>query len=302
MRRVISVPEDLAGQRADQAVAHLVGLTRRKVAELASQGHVMMAGQPVSKGSRLVAGALLEIDLPKPAERAPEPAVDLPIVYQDGDLVVVDKPAGVAAHTGPGWEGPTVLGCLLAAGVDLARCGPSERRGIVQRLDVGTSGLMMVAKSDAAYSALKQMFRQRTIGKTYHALAQGLPDPLRGTIEGPIGRLPGAFKFGVVEGGKAAITHYELVEAFAGASLLEISLETGRTHQIRVHLAAIGHPLVGDPFYGGDPRLAERLGLNRQWLHAQALTFEHPISGLMLYLESGYPGDLTSALDVLRAS
>ncbi|MDR3107664.1 MAG: RNA pseudouridine synthase, partial [Bifidobacteriaceae bacterium] len=160
----------------------------------------------------------------------------------------------------------------------------------------------MVAKSEVAYSVLKQMFRDRAVRKIYHALAQGLPDPLAGTIDAPIGRVPGAFKFGVVAGGKHSVTHYELIEAFAGASLLEVGLETGRTHQIRVHLAAIGHPLAGDPFYGGDPKLAARLGLQRQWLHAAALEFDHPVTGLKVRCQSPYPTDLATALSLLRAS
>jgi 23S rRNA pseudouridine1911/1915/1917 synthase len=298
--KLLAVPEGLAGERADSAVARLTGLARTRAAELAAAGRVLMDGAAVGKSTRLVAGALLEVDLPDASSPPPEPAVELPVVYQDADLIVVDKPVGVAAHAGPGWDGPTVLGSLLAQGVCLARGGANERRGIVQRLDVGTSGLMMVAKSEPAYSALKQMFRDRAIGKTYHALAQGLPDPLRGTIEGPIGRLPGAFKFGIVEGGKPSITHYEVLEAYAGAALLEVRLETGRTHQIRVHLAAMGHPLVGDPFYGADPKLAQRLGLARQWLHAQALEFDHPVTGLPVRVESEYPADLTAALALLR--
>ncbi|MDR2372598.1 MAG: RluA family pseudouridine synthase [Bifidobacteriaceae bacterium] len=301
MQKLVPVPDGLAGERADSAVARLTGLTRTRAAELAAAGRVRLDGAPIGKSAKLVAGALLEIDLPgAPASPPAEPVIDLPVAYEDADLIVVDKPVGVAAHAGPGWEGPTVLGCLLAQGVALARGGPGERRGIVQRLDVGTSGLMMVAKSEAAYSALKQMFRDRAVSKTYHALAQGLPDPLRGTIDGPIGRLPGAFKFGIVEGGKPSITHYQVLEAHPGAALLQVELETGRTHQIRVHLAAMGHPLAGDPFYGADPKLAQRLGLTRQWLHAQALELAHPVTGLALRLESDYPADLKTALARLR--
>ncbi|MDR3359530.1 MAG: RluA family pseudouridine synthase [Bifidobacteriaceae bacterium] len=300
MTRLVPVPEGLAGERADSAVARLMGLSRAKAAELAAAGRITVDGAPVGKSARLTGGALLEIDLPEAGQASAEATVELPIAYEDADLVVVDKPVGVAAHRGPGWDGPTVLGSLLAQGVAVARGGPNERRGIVQRLDVGTSGLMMVAKSERAYSVLKQMFRDRAVHKVYHALAQGLPDPLRGTIDGPVGRLPGAFKFGVVEGGKPSITHYEVLEAFAGAALLRVELETGRTHQIRVHLAAMGHPLAGDPFYGADPRLAERLGLERQWLHAVALELDHPVTGLPLRVESDYPEDLAAALAVLR--
>jgi 23S rRNA pseudouridine1911/1915/1917 synthase len=278
-----------------------MGLTRTRAAELVQTGLVQVDSGVASKSARLSAGMVLTVELPQPEASVAEPAVELEVVYEDADLIVVDKPPGVAAHAGPGWVGPTVLGSLLAAGVALTALGPPERRGIVQRLDVGTSGLMMVAKSDRAYGLLKQMFRDRTVGKVYHAVAQGLPDPLEGTIEGPIGRLPGAFKFGILEGGKASVTHYRVLEAFSGASLLEVRLETGRTHQIRVHLAGTGHALAGDPFYGGDPVLAQRLGLTRQWLHAAGLEFSHPVTGEPLQLSSAYPEDLTAALRILRS-
>jgi 23S rRNA pseudouridine1911/1915/1917 synthase len=295
------VPPSLAGERVDVAVARLTGLARGRAAELAAAGLIQVDGAQVAKSARLEPGQSLRIEVPEP-DQTPEPTVELTVVHEDSDLIVIDKPVGVAAHAGPGWSGPTVLGSLLAAGVSLATGGPVERRGIVQRLDVGTSGLMMVAKSERAYSVLKQMFRDRAVHKTYHALAQGLPDPLSGTIDAPIGRLPGAFKFGVIAGGKPSITHYELIEAFAGASLLEVGLETGRTHQIRVHLAAVGHPLAGDLFYGGDPKVAARLGLERQWLHAAGLAFEHPVTGLPMRHEAPYPADLEAALEALRES
>jgi 23S rRNA pseudouridine1911/1915/1917 synthase len=299
--RELAVPPALAGERVDVAVARLTGLARTRAAELAAAGLIRIDGVAATKSARLEAGQTLSVEQPEPVDR-PEPVVQLAVVLEDADLIVVDKPVGVAAHAGPGWSGPTVVGSLLAAGVRVATGGPVERRGIVQRLDVGTSGLMIVAKSERAYSVLKQMFRERAVGKTYHALVQGLPDPLAGSIEAPIGRLPGAFKFGVVDGGKQATTHYELIEAFAGASLLRVGLETGRTHQIRVHLAAVGHPLVGDTFYGGDPKLAARLGLERQWLHAAALSFDHPATGLPVRCRSPYPADLATALELLRES
>jgi 23S rRNA pseudouridine1911/1915/1917 synthase len=295
------VPPALAGERVDVAVSRLLGMARTKAAELAAGGLVQVDGARTAKSARLAEGQQLVVEIPV-APDLPEPVVELERVYEDSDLIVIDKPVGVAAHAGPGWSGPTVLGSLLAQGVALATGGPLERRGIVQRLDVGTSGLMMVAKSERAYCVLKQMFRDRGVAKTYHAVAQGLPDPLTGTIDAPIGRVPGAFKFAVLAGGKPSITHYQLIEAFARASLLEVGLETGRTHQIRVHLAAIGHPLVGDPFYGGDPKLAAHLGLGRQWLHAAGLAFDHPITGLALRLESPYPADLAAALALLRES
>jgi 23S rRNA pseudouridine1911/1915/1917 synthase len=223
------------------------------------------------------------------------------IAYEDQDLVVVDKPVGVAAHPSLGWEGPSVTEHLAASGVQVSTSGAAERQGVVQRLDVGTSGLMVVAKSEIAYSVLKQAFRDRRVDKVYHALAQGHPDPFQGTIEAPIGRHPGSdWKMAIVEGGRHSVTHYETLEAHRAATLLEVHLETGRTHQIRVHLAAVGHPLVGDPLYGCDPRLAARLGLERQWLHAVELGFVHPTRGEYVRFTSEYPDDLARALDLIR--
>jgi 23S rRNA pseudouridine1911/1915/1917 synthase len=230
-----------------------------------------------------------------------EPVDGLVIVYQDDDLVVVDKPVGVAAHPSPGWSGPTGLAGLAAAGVQVTTSGAAERQGIVHRLDVGTSGLMVVAKSERAYTLLKRAFKERTVDKTYHALVQGHPDPSRGTIDAPVGRHPvHDYRWAVVAGGKDSVTHYETLEAFAAASLLEVHLETGRTHQIRVHFSALRHPCEGDLTYGADPTLAARLGLHRQWLHAVGLAFEHPSTGERVAFASPYPADLSHALDVIR--
>jgi 23S rRNA pseudouridine1911/1915/1917 synthase len=193
------------------------------------------------------------------------------------------------------------VGHLRGAGYRIATSGAPERRGIVQRLDVGTSGVMVIAKSETAYSRLKNAFRQREVAKTYHALVQGHPDPLEGTIDAPIGRHDTSdWKFTVHEDGKHSVTHYSTLEAHRFASLLEVQLETGRTHQIRVHMAALKHPCVGDLTYGADPTLAQRVGLERQWLHAVRLGFEHPGSGEFVEYESPYPADLAHALEVIR--
>lgn len=233
----------------------------------------------------------------------PIPVSGLSIVHDDDDIVVVDKPVGVAAHPSAGWEGPTVIGALAAAGYRVATSGPPERAGVVHRLDAGTSGLMVVAKSELAYRELKRQFHDREVEKIYHAVVQGHPDPSSGTIDAPIGRHPGsAWKFAVVSGGKPSVTHYDTLEAFPGASLIEIHLETGRTHQIRVHMAAQRHPCVGDAMYGADPTLSARLGLSRQWLHAMRLGFRHPATGQPVEFESRYPDDLQHALTVLRGA
>jgi 23S rRNA pseudouridine1911/1915/1917 synthase len=186
-------------------------------------------------------------------------------------------------------------------GYHLASSGAAERQGIVHRLDVGTTGAMVVAKSEGAYSALKRAFKARTVDKRYSALVQGHPDPTSGTIDAPIDRHPSAdYKYAVVASGRPSVTHYETVEAFRAATLLDIHLETGRTHQIRVHMAAVRHPCVADLTYGADPTLAKRLGLTRQWLHARELGFEHPGTGDRLVVSSPFPADLQHALDVLR--
>jgi len=204
-------------------------------------------------------------------------------------------------HPSPGWTGPTVVQGLAAMGYRIATSGAAERQGVVHRLDAGTTGVMVVAKSEHAYSVLKRAFKERTVDKRYAALVQGHPDPSRGTIDAPLDRHPSAdYKFAVVAGGRPSVTHYETVEAFRAASLLDVHLETGRTHQIRVHMAAIRHPCVGDLTYGADPVLARRLGLTRQWLHARELSFEHPATGDWVSFVSPYPADLQHALDVLR--
>ncbi len=299
------VPDGLDGLRLDAALARLFGLSRTVAAQLAEGGRATVDGVQSGKSDRVVAGAWLEVELPAPvAARVPASTAvpGLAIVYEDGELVVVDKPVGVAAHPSPGWDGPTVVGGLIAAGHRVATSGAAERQGIVHRLDVGTSGLMVVAKSEPAYAALKAAFRERTVDKRYAALVQGHPDPLRGTVDAPIDRHPtSAYRFAVVAGGRPSVTHYETVEAFRAASLLDVRLETGRTHQIRVHMAAMRHPCVGDLTYGADPTLAARLGLSRQWLHAARLGFAHPVDGRWVEFTSAPPADLAGALERLRA-
>ncbi len=301
--RSLPLPDGLDGVRVDAGIARLLGFPRTFAAEVAESGGVTLDGVTVGKSDRLRAGGWLEVSWqPKEAVRiVPIPVPDLTIVHDDESIVVVNKPVGVAAHPSVGWTGPTVLGALSAAGYRIATSGAAERAGIVHRLDVGTSGLMVVAKSEAAYTALKRAFHDREVEKIYHAVVQGHPDPLSGTIEGPIGRHPRSdWKFAVVEGGKHSVTHYETLEAFPSASLLEVHLETGRTHQIRVHMAAQRHPCVGDAMYGADPSISARLGLTRQWLHATQLAFSHPDSREWVTFTAPYPDDLAHALSVLR--
>ncbi len=303
VRRLI-VPDGLAGMRLDAGLARLLGISRTTVATLIDSGDVLVDGVSVARSERLTADSWLEITLPEPERPSvlvPENVDGLTVLYRDADIVVIDKPVGVAAHPSPGWTGPTVLGALAGFGIGVATSGAAERQGIVHRLDVGTTGVMVVALSERAYSVLKDAFRDRTVEKIYHALVQGHPDPSTGTIDAPIGRHPTSdWKFAVVEGGRDSVTHYETLEAFRAASLLEVYLETGRTHQIRVHFSATRHPCVGDLTYGADPTLAKGLGLTRQWLHARSLAFSHPEDGRWVEFTSPYPADLAHALELLE--
>ncbi len=303
-QRTVTVPDGLAGERVDAAIARMFGLSRTRAAELIRSGHVRVGGQSPAKSDRVESGSMLEVAIPAsvdPVAVVPEIVEGIKILHDDDAVVVIDKPVGVAVHPSPGWSGPTVVGHLAAAGFRIATSGAAERQGIVQRLDVGTSGVMVITKSERAYSVLKNAFRHRTVDKTYHALVQGHPDPLQGTIDAPIGRHPKHdHRFAVMADGKHSVTHYEVLEAHRFASLLEVRLETGRTHQIRVHMAALHHPCLGDLTYGADPTLAARVGLTRQWLHAVRLGFVHPESNEYVEYESPYPVDLSDALDILR--
>ena len=266
----------------------------------------MLFRSPVIKASKVVTGEHFEILLPevKPTGvLVPTPIDNLKVVYVDNDLIVIDKPVGVAAHASPGWEGPTVIGAIIAAGYEINTSGVAERQGIVQRLDVGTSGLMVVARNETSYSEMKEQFRSRSVKKIYHAMIQGHMDPSEGTIDAPLDRHPrDDYKFAVTAGGKPSITHYKSLEFFPAVSLLEVELETGRTHQIRVHFSALRHPLVGDLIYGADHTLATKLEINRPWLHACKLEFRHPRTGELLSFTSEYPEDLTRTLEKLRHS
>ena len=301
--RSLPVPDGLDGTRIDAGIAKLLGFPRTFAAEVAEAGGVTVDGRAVDKSDRLRAGAWLEVSW-QPREEVrivPVAVPDLVVVHDDDEIVVVDKPVGVAAHPSVGWTGPTVLGALAAAGFRISTSGAAERAGIVHRLDAGTSGLMVVAKTEHAYRVLKRLFREREVQKIYHAVVQGHPDPLAGTIDAPVGRHPSSsWKFAVTAAGKPSVTHYETIEAFPSAALLDVHLETGRTHQIRVHMAAQRHPCVGDAMYGADPTMSARLGLTRQWLHAHQLGFAHPATGAQVLFTSGYPDDLQHALDVLR--
>jgi len=301
MSRLVPAPDALVGKRFDVAVAKMLGISRAKAADLIETGQARVLGRDIAKSSSLQAGETVEFDIVE--ERSePEPiAHDMAVVYEDDDVVVVDKPVGVAAHASVGWTGPTVLGSLLDRGVRITSYGAAGRQGIVSRLDVGTSGLMLVCKSELAYVEMRRQFAEHEVVKTYHALVQGNLKEDKATIEAPIGRAKVSdFRFCVTPAGKEAITHWDVMERFGEATLVSVNLETGRTHQIRVHFSSIGHPLVGDPMYGANPQLSEALGLERQWLHAQQLGIRHPRTHVWTTVRSHYPVDLQHALDVMR--
>ncbi len=302
-KRAIQIDQDQDGQRVDTALAKVLELSRSVVADLLNAGDVLQGKKPLSKSDRVSAGDRLTVLMPAiydPLELKETPIDTLEIIYDDDDVVVVNKPVGCAAHASPGWMGPTVVGALLARGYRISTTGPQERQGIVQRLDAGTSGLMLLAKHERSYISMKNQFRSRSIEKVYRTLIQGHIDPAEGSIDAPIGRHPREdYRFAVVADGKASITHYELIEYYQGASLLKVVLETGRTHQIRVHFNALRHPLVGDLAYGGDPVLAARLELRRPWLHALELSFNQPSSDKRITLNAPLPEDLTRALALL---
>lgn len=306
----LEVTDEHAGRRADVVLSEAFGVSRSQLADWFSRGLVRAEtrngrrDRTLSKSAKTVAGERLVVDVPDdgdPLEVRIETVDDMRILFEDDHMVAVDKPTGVAAHPSPGWVGPTVVGGLAALGYRISTSGAPERQGIVHRLDVGTTGVMVVAKTEQAYTALKDQFRDRVPTKVYHAVVQGLPDPLSGTIDAPIGRHPGhEWKFTVIDGGRPSVTHYETLEAFGPATLVEVHLETGRTHQIRVHFSALRHPCVGDLTYGANPKLAAELGLTRQWLHAHRLELPHPVTGEPVTIVSEYPDDLAHALAALR--
>ncbi|MFM7463652.1 MAG: RluA family pseudouridine synthase [Actinomycetota bacterium] len=300
----ISMPEEAVGMRFDSALAQELGISRSAVEDIFENSDCTWAvdGAVVKKSDRVKAGDKITVVL-RAKDSQPFQSAPLPLLFEDSEIVVVEKAVGYATHPSPGWSGPTVIDALKQSGVQIAQVGSEEREGIVHRLDVGTSGLMVVAKSERAYSSLKDQFRSREVKKIYHALAQGHLDPAVGTIDAPIDRHPKEdHRFAVVASGKPSVTHYEAIEFFPAVTLARIELETGRTHQIRVHFNAIKHPLVGDLVYGADPRLAERLAMKRPWLHAMELEFRHPASGERVHFSAPYPPDLQESLASLRRS
>jgi 23S rRNA pseudouridine1911/1915/1917 synthase len=291
------VPDDAAGTRLDRYLASLPAIGSRAIAErLLADGGVRVDGQGRAKSHRLTGGEELELEQPADAdEHLVAEDVPIRIAYEDDHLLVVDKPAGVVVHPAPGHRTGTLVHGLLAH--DVAG-GEDDRPGIVHRLDRGTSGLMVVARSEDVFRRLRSLVRRREVERRYLALVVGRPRSRRGTIEAPIGRdrRDPVRRSLDTDGPQPAVTHFELVELLARHALLDVRLETGRTHQIRVHLAAIDLPVAGDPIYGR----ARELGLERQFLHAARLAFAHPVTGRPLETTSPLPDDLVAALDAAR--
>jgi 23S rRNA pseudouridine1911/1915/1917 synthase len=308
----ITVRPEAAGERLDKVLAGAVAdLSRSRVQTLLGQGRVRSAGQTITDPSRRVkSGQVFEVAIPPPEPPAPEPqAMDLVIVYEDDDLLVIDKPAGLVVHPAPGNPDATLVNALLAhCGASLSGIGGVRRPGIVHRLDKDTSGLIVVAKNDRAHHALTAQFADRSLSRTYHAVVRGVPSPTRGRIAGNIGRCPSDRKKMALlaSGGRPAATGYRVLTAFGtAAALVECTLETGRTHQIRVHMASIGHPVAGDPLYGRGGRQPARhpalAAFPRQALHAVAIVFIHPASGLPMRFDSPLPADIHALILALEA-
>ncbi|HEX8804199.1 MAG TPA: RluA family pseudouridine synthase [Acidimicrobiales bacterium] len=303
MREV--VPPALDGQRLDRVVALVTGCSRTEAAALVDEGAVALGGRPVTvRSHRVSEGDLLDVDAPAPTgpvELEPDPSVPVPLVHEDPDLLVVDKPAGLVVHPGAGRDAGTLVHGLLARFPEIRHVGQPDRPGIVHRLDRGTSGLLLVARSDAAYEALVAALAARRVDRRYRALVWGRVDSPTGMVDAPVGRSArDRTRMAVTVGGKPARTRYEVVRTThepVVVTELACKLETGRTHQIRVHLASIGHPVVGDARYGGD---RPSLPCPRPWLHAEHLALDHPVTGGPLAFDSPLPDDLAAVRDRLR--
>lgn len=310
--QTLVVPPECAGKRVDRFVSERdLGLSRAQTQRLILEEQVKIDGRPVKPNARVRAGQEIVVVIPEPAPASalPEP-IPLDIVFEDPDLLVINKPAGLVVHPAVGSRSGTLVNALLHHCRDLSGIGGVERPGIVHRLDKGTSGLLIVAKNDAAHRHLSQQIRNRHVKRQYLALVEGKPDRLRGRVEAPIGRhATQRVKMAVVpRGGRPAVTHYEVLKVLGGFSLLRLTLDTGRTHQIRVHMAHLGHPVAADPTYGKRrPGLRGRtsrqeIALDRPFLHAYRLEFTHPRSGAPLAFEIPLPPDLERVLNGLEAA
>jgi len=303
--RTVRVPDGGRG-RADRIVADATGLSRSYVQKLISNGRLTAGGEPLRANAVVAAGTELRLDVPPatPVEVAPEPEIVLSVVYEDDDLLIVDKPAGLVVHPSPGHSSGTLVNALLgrAGGTEYGGIAGVQRPGIVHRLDRDTSGLLMVAKDDRAQAGLMAQLKARRVRKTYQALVQGSVAAAVGRVEAPIGRDPKhRTRMAVVPDGRPSVTGYRVRERFARWTLLEVDLVTGRTHQIRVHLDAIGHPVAGDPVYGTGTSRRGPDGLERLFLHAWRLELASPADGHLIRATAPLPPELDDVLAALRA-
>lgn len=301
------IPPGSRPARADRWATDLSGLSRSHVQRLITKGRLTVDGHPVRANAIVAGGTTLELRIPPPAPAEPiaQPEIPVEVVHEDDDLLIVNKPAGLVVHPSPGHAAGTLVNALLGRGADLAPGGIAgvQRPGIVHRLDRDTSGLLMVARTDAAQASLQAQLKARRIKKTYLALVQGSVSAAVGRIEAPVGRDPGRrTRMAVVPSGRAATTGYRVRERFAGWTLLELDLVTGRTHQIRVHLEAIGHPVAGDPIYGTGTSRRGPDGLERLFLHAWRLELTSPSSGRLVRAEAPLPDELEAVLATLRGT
>ncbi len=298
------VEPEQAGLRVDVAVSEWLGEPRARSQERLAAGEVTVGGHVAAKSRRLQVGDLVRVSTPSPPAAAPRLSPpSLAVRYEDDQLLVVAKPAGLVVHAGAGHPGPTLVDALIAAGVALSQAGDPGRPGIVHRLDGGTSGLLVVAKTDEAYAGLVKLLARHDVARDYWALVEGVPVPPRATIDAPIGRSTRRrTRFTLDAGGRHARSHYDVERAYGRAARVGVRLETGRTHQVRVHLSSIGHPVVGDLAYGGSRPLAAELGLDRPALHARRLAFPHPTTGAEVRVEEPPPADLLAAETLLAST
>lgn len=288
------------GERIDVALARWLSEPRSAVQRRLAAGRVIVDGHGAAKSARLREGQHVVVLAPPPPS-PPPPSRPLPVRYDDAHLLVVAKPAGMVVHAGAGTRAPTLVDALRDMGVPLAPGDDPQRPGIVHRLDRGTSGLLAVAKTEQARAGMVALLSRHDVDRRYWALVQGVPAQSRATIDAPLARSTARrTTFAVVADGRRAVTHYDVAEDLGTAAVLEARLETGRTHQVRVHLSAIGHPVVADPAYGASARLGDELGLSRPALHARHLGFRHPVTGRAVVVEEPLPADLQMARDLLR--
>lgn len=290
-----TVPDAVRGARLDKVVASLFGEPRSRAQDRVDRGEVTVDGAPARKSYRVRGGERIEVADARD-EPAPPPSAVV-VRYEDADVAVVVKPPGLVVHAGAGVHDGTLVDALVAMGMRLAAADDPVRPGIVHRLDRGTSGLLAIAKTDVALRGLRAQFDDHSVGRLYWALVDGVPEHRRATVDAPIARHPRErFRFATAPDGRPAVSHYEVDHTGGPASSVRVRLETGRTHQVRVHLAALGHPVCADRVYGASRALARALGLSRPALHAQHLRFAHPVSGAPVTVDEPLPEDLRAAV------